>query len=353
MPSSASLNTLGHYDLGFLLVPGFTQLAFSSAIEPFRVANQLADRRLYSWQILSRDGAAVTASNGLEVAASCALEDPLPLDLAMVCSGVEVQDQCDHDTLSWLRRMARRQVPLGAVCTGGYILARAGVLNGYRCTLHWEHISGIREALLFPEVTFTPELFVLDRDRYTCSGGVAPLDMMLTLIGRQQGPDLAEAIAEELLHDRIRDVSDRQRNPLRVRLGASQPKLEEAVTLMEANLHEPLSLDELAGHASLSRRQIERLFQRYLNETPTRYYMDLRLMRARRLLQQTYMPITDVAIACGFVSPPHFTKCYQVRFGRSPRDERYRRRERLASVPSAAAGVSASVDMSYSEASDA
>ncbi|WP_435103085.1 GlxA family transcriptional regulator [Arhodomonas sp. AD133] len=318
-----------HYDIGFLLVPGFSQIAFSSALEPFRMANQLADRRLYTWHILSCDGGAVSASSGLSVAAETALEEPLPLDLVVVCAGVDVQEYCHRDMLSWLRRMAHRNVPLAAVCTGGYVLARAGVLDGYRCTLHWEHISSIHEALLFPAVVFTSEMFVLDRDRFTSSGGVAPLDMMLHLISRQQGPDLAEGIAEEFLHERIRDVADRQRTPLKVRLGSSQPKLVEVVTLMEANLHEPLSLDELAGHAHISRRQLERLFQRYLGCPPTRYYMDLRLTRARQLLQQTQMPITDVALACGFVSPPHFTKCYHDRFGYSPSHERHRRRERL------------------------
>ncbi|MDZ7810519.1 MAG: GlxA family transcriptional regulator [Arhodomonas sp.] len=271
----------------------------------------------------------MSASSGLRTAVDCPLEEPLPLDLVVVCAGVEVQHHCDRETLTWLRRMAGRHVPLGAVCTGGYVLARAGVLNGYRCTLHWEHISSIHEALMFPEVSFTSQLFVMDRDRYTCSGGVAPLDMMLTLVGRQQGLELAEAIAEEFLHERIRDVGDRQRTPLRVRLGHSQPKLEEVATLMEANLHEPLSLDELASHANLSRRQLERLFQRYVGCPPAKYYLDLRLTRARQLLQQTNMPITDVALACGFVSPPHFTKCYHDHFGHSPSRERQRRRERL------------------------
>ncbi|TKX47019.1 helix-turn-helix domain-containing protein, partial [Halorubrum sp. ASP121] len=160
-------------------------------------------------------------------------------------------------------------------------------------TLHWEHISSIHEALLFPEVEFSSELFVLDRDRYTCSGGVAPMDMILTLIAREHGAQLAENIAEEYLHERIRDFTERQRTPLKVRLGTSQPKLVEVVTLMEANLHEPLTLDELASHARLSRRQLERLFQRHLGCAPTRYYMDLRLARARQLLLQTEMPITD------------------------------------------------------------
>lgn len=319
--------------IGFLLVPGFSHMAFSSALEPLRMANQLAERDLYTWSMISRDGQPVAASNHLQLAADASVHDAPELDLLLVCSGIDVQEHLDRDVLNWIHRLGRRRVPLGSVCTGGYILARAGVLNGYRCTLHWEHISSIHEALLFPEVEFSSELFVMDRDRYTCSGGVAPMDMMLTLIAREQGAELAENIAEEYLHERIRDFTERQRTPLKVRLGTSQPKLVELVTLMEANLHEPLTLDELAAHARLSRRQVERLFQRHLGCAPTRYYMDLRLARARQLLLQTEMPITDIALACGFVSPPHFTKCYHERQGRSPSEERRLRRQRLLSEP--------------------
>ena len=327
-----------HRDIGLLLLPGFSHLALSSALEPLRMANHLAGRRLYTWHLIGRYASPVAASNGLATAVDQGLE-PLPaLDLLLICAGVEVQNHCDRVLVSWLRRLAERHTPLGAVCTGGYVLAQAGLLDGYRCTLHWEHISSLHEARRFPAVTFTSQLFVMDRDRYTCSGGIAPLDMMLHLIGRQQGLGLAEAIAEEFIHERIRGVGDRQRNPLRVRLGHSHPKLEEVATLMEANLQEPLALDELANYAGLSRRQLERLFQRYVGMPPLKYYLELRLARARLLLQQTHMPITEVALACGFISPPHFTKCYHDHFGHSPSGERKGRREREAEVAGPATG---------------
>jgi len=331
----APVSAKGHYDIGFLLLTGFSQLAFSAALEPLRMANHLAERPLYTWHLVSRDGTAVTASSGLPTAVDQALEPMPQLDLLLVCGGVDVQSHCERETLIWLRRLAERHIPLGAVCTGGYVLARAGLLDGYRCTLHWEHIGSLHEARRFPEVTFTSRLFVMDRDRYTCSGGIAPLDMMLNLIGRQQGLALAEAIAEEFIHERIRGVGDRQRSPLRVRLGHSHPKLEEVATLMEANLQEPLALDELARYAGLSRRQLERLFQRYVGCPPLKYYLELRLARARLLLQQTRMPITEVALACGFVSPPHFTKCYHDHFGHSPSGERKHRQQRQAELENA------------------
>lgn len=322
----------GHRDIGFLLLPGFSQLAFSSALEPLRMANYLAGRRLYTWHLVSRDGGPVVASSGLATLVDQSLEPMPALDLLLVCAGVEVQAHCDRGTLAWLKRLAKRGVPLGAVCTGGYALAQAGLLDGYRCTLHWEHIGSIHAAHRFPAVCFTNELFVIDRDRYTCSGGIAPLDMMLHLIGRQQGLLLAEAIAEEFIHERIREAGDRQRNPLRVQLGRSHPKLEEVATLMEANLQDPLALDELTLYTGLSRRQLERLFQRHVGKPPLRYYLELRLARARLLLRDTELPITEVALACGFVSPPHFTKCYHDHFGHSPSGERKGRRERLAEL---------------------
>ncbi len=316
-------------EVAFLLIPGYSQIAFATAIEPLRMANQLSERHLYDWRVLTRDGQPVAASNGLRILPDSAIADvPFP-DLIIVCGGIDVDQHGDRETLSWLRSAGRAGRVLGGVCTGTFLLAQAGTMEGYRCTLHWENISSIYESLMFPGTVFTSELFVLDRDRYTCSGGIAPLDMMLHLIARQQGLELAESIAEEFLHERIRDFAERQRMPLRVRLGTAQPKLVEVVTLMEANLHEPLSLDELALHADSSRRQLERLFQRYLGCSPTRYYLSLRLARARQLLLQTNMPITDVAIACGFVSPPHFTKCYNDRYGWSPRDEQRLRRARL------------------------
>ena len=215
-------------------------------------------------------------------------------------------------------------MPLGAICTGAYLLARADVLGGYRCTIHWENLASLREE--YPDINVTSELFEIDRDRYTCSGGVAPLDMMLNLIEAEHGSTLAVAISEEFICERIRGKNDRQRIPLTHRLGTSQPKLVDAISLMEANLEEPMSLDELSRHVGLSRRQLERLFQKHVHCVPTRYYLELRLARARQLLLQTSRPIVDIAFACGFVSAPHFSKCYRDRYGVPPRAERRRGR---------------------------
>ncbi|ROO25115.1 GlxA family transcriptional regulator [Salinisphaera orenii] len=320
--------------IGFLQVPNYSAIAFSTAIEPLRMANQLAGVALYDWSVITLDGGPVAASNGLAVTPDADIRSAGALDMLFVCGGTGIRDCCDRRLLAWLRSLAERHVELGAICTGTYLLAHANLLKGYRCTIHWENISSIDEEHRFPDTVFTSELFVIDRDRYTCAGGIAPLDLMLNVIGRQKSPSIAEAICEEFIHERIRNVSDIQRVPLRVHLGTSQPKLVEAVSLMEANMEEPLSLHDLARLVNVSRRQLERLFKKHLNCVPTRYYLELRLSRARQFLLQTQLSIIDVSLACGFSSPPHFSKCYHDFFGYPPSRER---RSRAGGESSAAA----------------
>lgn len=307
---------------GFLQLPRYSAIAFATAVEPLRMANYLSGKRLYEWRAITLDGTPVAASNGLEITPCASIEAAGALDLLFVCGGINVRDACEPRILAWLRELARQKVALGAVCTGAYVLARAGVLKGYRCTIHWENISSINEELRFPHTAFSHDLFVIDRDRFTSSGGTAPLDMMLTLIARQFGRQLSEQISEEFVHDRIRTTTDVQRVPLRVHLGMGQPKLVAAVSLMEANIDEPLDLDELAFRVQVSRRQLERLFKKYLLHVPARYYLGLRLERARQLLTQTSMSIIEIAAACGFASPSHFSRCYHDFFARSPSSDR-------------------------------
>ncbi len=219
-----------------------------------------------------------------------------------------------------------------ALCTGGYALAKAGLLDKYRAVIHWENMTALREE--FPRVVFSDQLFVIDRDRYTCTGGVAPLDLMLHIIKQHQGRDIAPLISEQFILDRIRNDQDRQHIPLQARVGLFHENLIEAAALMEANIEEPLSLDEIAALVGVSRRQIERLFKRYVGQVPTKYYLDMRLRRARELLLQTAMSIMQVAVACGFQSPPHFSKCYRMLFGHTPSAERQgSRAQALAAQP--------------------
>ncbi len=306
---------------GFLQVPNYSMIAFSSAIEPLRMANRDADRELYRWSVYSIDGLPEKASNGLEVTPDESIENASDISILFVCGGSDIADAWSKQMQFALRRIAKRNgIKLGALCTGSYLLARAGLLDGYRCTIHWENIASLRED--FPEVIVTDDLFLFDRDRITCAGGQASMDMMLKLIESRHGNKLVTHISEQFMCERIRSSEDRQRIPLHLALGSNQPKLTEAVTLMEANIEEPISLDELSSYVGISRRQLERLFQKHLNCVPTRYYLNLRLNRARLLLLQTSKSIVDIALACGFISAPHFSKCYRDLFGIPPRDER-------------------------------
>lgn len=308
--------------IGFYLVPQFSMLAFSSALEPLRMANQLSGQSLYRWSLISSDGRPVESSNGIVFDVEHSAQTRERYDAVFVCSGLNVHVVQDDQGIQWFRQLDKQGTVLGAVCTGTYLLARAELLNDYRSTIHWENLAAAREE--FPNLVISPELFEIDRSRYTCAGGIAPLDMMLSEIRNRHGSDLATRISEQFMCERIRDQHDRQRVPLTQRIGASQPKLAEAVSLMEANIEEPMTLDELSHHVGLSRRQLERLFQRYLHCVPTRYYLELRLERARQLLLQSSMPIVDIALACGFISAPHFSKCYRDTFSLPPRDERRR-----------------------------
>lgn len=306
--------------IGFLLIRNFSMMAFTSAVEPLRSANRMSGQTLYEWRIISPDGQPVPASNGIEVVPHCAMAAVDREKILVVVTGIDVQRYEDERILGFMRRLARQGAIMGALCTGSHLLARAGLLDGRRCTIHWENLGGFTED--FPDIEVSSDLYEIDRDRFTCSGGTAALDMMLHLIGRQHGQALANQVSEQFIHDRIREPHDHQRMELRARLGVSHPKLISVISEMELNLEEPLSQTDLAERAGLSTRQLERLFRKYLAATPTRYYLTLRLQRARQLLVQTSMSILSVALACGFVSASHFSKCYRECFGRTPRAER-------------------------------
>ncbi len=310
------------YRVGFLLIQNFTLYALTTAIEPLRMANQLSGKELYTWQLLSDGGIALKASDGITVTPDAAIGDRQPFDIIIVVGGVDITRSFSKREVVWLQQTAQAQkrVILGAVCTGAYVLASAGLLDGYNCSAHWECLAALQER--FPKVNCTNRLYTLDRDRITCTGGGVPLDMMLSLVTRQHGKVLTSAICDMFLCDRVRPESEQQQMPLRRLLSSAQPKLAEVTELMEANIEEPIELEELASYVGISRRQLERLFLKHLNCTPSRYYLKLRLERARQLLKQTTCSIIEVSSMCGFVSAPHFSRCYRKYVGISPKEER-------------------------------
>lgn len=304
----------------FLMLPEYTLSAFSNAIGILRMANRLTERQLYTWSIHSVDGASVISSAGLELNVDGSIEQTEQANIFMVCGGYSVKKYCTKTLAETLRKIAKRKIPMGGICTGSYALAAAGLLDGYRSTIHWENLASLREE--FPKLEISSSIFVIDRDRYTCSGGISSIDLMLNLIASIHGHQLVQQISEQFTCDRVRTEKDAQRAPLKYLIGASQPKLVDAVTLMESNIEEPLTLDEVSEYVGISRRQLERLFNRYLHCAPSRYYLELRLSRARLLLLQTSIPVIDVAISCGFSTAPHFSKCYSDLYGKPPSSER-------------------------------
>ena len=307
-------------EFGFFIVPGFSFIAFSSAIEPLRLANRVANAELYTWSCYSLDGGAVISSNGISVNVDGKYPEVEFIQNIIVCGGSDIHNQTNEKLVSKLRHLSSHGALLGSVCTGSHILAKAGLLDGYKCTIHWENMDGFAED--FPEIRVSHDLFEIDRNRITCAGGTSSLDMMLNIIANQYGHDTASLVSDMMLHHRIRDGHERQRMALRIRLGISHPKLLAVIAHMEETLEHPVSCSELAREVKISTRQLERLFRKYLRHAPTRYYLGLRLNRARFLLLQTSMPILDVALACGFVSASHFSKCYREYFNRTPSQER-------------------------------
>lgn len=319
----------------FFLVPEFSMIAFTTAIEPLRLANRMLGKQVYSWRLCSEDGKTVIASNGVECAVTTSIEAERRLmtgegrpSMIFVCSGLSVETHVSKQVNAWLREEHNRGVTIGGMCTGAHILASAGLLSGKRAAIHWENLPGFSEA--FPKVDVHADLFEADGNVYTCAGGTASLDMMLALITGDFGEALVNSVCEQLLTDRVRASTDRQRLPLRARLGVQNARVLSIIELMEANLGEPLSLVEIADEVGLSRRQIERLFRIEMGRSPARYYLEIRLDRARHLLLQSNMPVVEVAVACGFVSASHFSKCYREVHGKSPQQERADRKKPAA-----------------------
>ncbi len=308
---------------GFLLLKDFTLISLSSAVEPLRMANRICREERYSWTIITEDGESIAASDGISINADRSIRDDRlldELDLVVVCTGRRVENSHTKPVQRWLKFANQKGIALGAICTGSYVLAKAGLLDGYRCSIHWENLAALADA--HSEIAVSRSVFTIDRNRFTSSGGTTPVDMMLHIIRAQCGTEVSAGVAEQFIYERVRRSDDKQRIPLKHLIGNRSGKLVIAVELMEANIKEPISQEELAEYVGLSRRQLQRLFQRHLLCAPSRYYLQLRLQRARELLQQTNLSLVEISSLCGFVSTSHFSKSYKEFFGHSPSSER-------------------------------
>lgn len=304
--------------IGFLLLPRFAMVAFFSAIEPLRIANRLVGETLFAWDVISRDGGEVVASNGMTLAASCALaEAPMTPSLA-VCASFAPEDAVDDALLAWLRARAAQNCVLGGMDTGGFVLAAAGLLDDQTVTLHWECLPEFRAR--FPRVDAVESLYEVTPEGFSCAGGSAAIDMSLDLIRRRHGGALAERVRDQLVHDHGRRPASRQREPET----PQDPLLSRAIALMEAHLESPLSIRDLAAELDLSWRRLDRLFTHHLGSSPQRVYLACRLDHAHRLLRDTRHNIMDIALACGFASASSFTRAFRRRHGLTPSQLRRR-----------------------------
>lgn len=306
--------------LCFLLLPGFSMMGLMAAIEPLRVANRFRGE-LYRWRLLSLDGAAVAASNGMSLNVDPALELPAAGASLFVVAGFEPLASFDARLAHWLHRAEREGVLLGGIDTGSFILAEAGLFGQQRLTLHWEAIEAFQER--YPRLTVTQELFEIDGKRITSAGGTASLDLMLTLIGRDHGEELALAVSEQFVLGRIRSRQDHQRMQIASRYDVHNKKLVQVIGEMQRHSEHPLGSRQLAELISVTPRQLERLFRQHLDETPSNFYLALRLDKARQLLRQTDMSVLEVGLACGFESASYFSRCYRARFASSPSQDRH------------------------------
>lgn len=308
--------------LGLLLVDGFALMSYASVIEPYRAANTLAGRALYSWTHISVDGKSSHASNGAMIMADQPVGSPIDCDALFVFAGGDPSRVSDARTFAWLRSVAARGTVIAGISAGPYLLARAGLLDSYRATIHWEHRAAFNEA--FPLIPLESGLYVIDRRRLTCAGGMAGMDLALELIEREQGHDLAAQVSDWFIRSEPRAADRPQRLSLRDRYEITNDRVLKVLAHMEATVGEPSDRNLLAGIAGVSVRQLERLFADHLGETVNDCYLRIRLEQAAQLLRSTGLPITDIAIACGFKSTSHFSRAYKRRFARSPSEERPR-----------------------------
>jgi len=316
-PSSAAALLPG--PIGFLLLPQFAVIALASAIEPLRIANRYL-RTPYTWRLLSIDGQAVADDNGILIQPHGSIHDAGALGTVILCADIQPERHYSRELRRWLQRVDAAGGSLGALDTGCFLLARAGLLDGHRVTVHWEVIDAFRER--FPKVVVAQTLFEVGQRRLSCAGGVAAIDMMLKAITIDHGAELANRVAEHCMHERIRAGDVAQRQALAARSRIHHPALARAMQLLESTLERPVRVHELAEHAGLSTRQLMRLFSRIAGEGPGRYHRRLRLEHARGLLHNTAISVTEASVAAGFESLAHFCRSYKRQYGRSPHADR-------------------------------
>ena len=316
--------------ISFLLIPGFALLGFTNAVETLRATNQLLGYRAYRWSTLSTDGLPASANNGIMVPVEHSISTAPSADAAFVCADFEMDAGATPAVCRWLQGLERRGSDLGAISAATYVLARADVIRGRRCTIHWESAPRLMER--HPEIAASRRVFEVDRGLYTCAGGMGVFDLFVRLVSAEHGKSVGDALGLSLGLDHIRSGNDDQRSVPLPQFEARPRKLQAAIREMEAAVESPISPEDIAIRVGITTRHLQRLFRCHTGVSPARFYMDLRLRQARLLLQQTHMPVLEVAIAVGFSSHSHFSKRYRERYNRTPQQERCARTEARSRV---------------------
>ena len=306
----------------FALVDEFSHLAFSCAVEPLRIANLISGEPLYQWSFLSEDGERATCSNGSVTLVHYAFSEPPVCDRLFVLSGINMSKHVTKPLAAMLRREKARGRAIGALCSAAWVLAELGFLDGQKAAIHWDYHDSFMDR--FPAVGLVRNVFVADEKHITASGGTATADLMLHLIEKDHGYDLSIAVADQMVYTAAREATAEQRVSLQSRSGMRNAHLAKAIQMMRESLEDPVSPTVIAAEIGISTRQLERLFGKYLNSSPKKYYMEIRLERARHLLVQTEASIIDVAFSCGFENPGHFSRVYKAAFGITPMLQRSR-----------------------------
>jgi transcriptional regulator GlxA family with amidase domain len=299
-----------------LLFPGFPMMAFSSVIEPLRAANALGAEPGYSWYTVAVDGRLVTASNGIAIKPDFSVADDPVVDFIVVCSGGNADRLTAKAPIKWIRKNLRRGAQLGSVADAAFYLARAGLLDGYACTLHWRSQPAFVEA--FPQIDLKRSIYVIDRSRFTSAGGVGAFDMMLEIIQRHHGEAMARKVAEWFVHDRIRSSADREKLQLRLRTGIRSDLVLAAVARMEDRMERGETVAAIARRLGVSVWKLDRAFQADLRLAPGDYFRQMRMERASDLLIHSSLPVHEVGLACGYSDYPAFVRAFRRTRGRTP-----------------------------------
>ena len=301
--------------IGFLLIDGFALMSYSSVIEPLRAANLLSEKELYKITNLSLNGTVKSSSNVI-IDAQIIGSEKDKLDMVVVCAGGDPFLFKNIKVFDWLRKKSREGIIIAGVSGGPVILVKAGLMDGKRMTLHWEHADTFRE--IWPNILLERSLFVIDRNRITCAGGIAPLDLMFTLISNHHGESFARKVSDWFMHTEVRPSEGPQRSGIVERYNVSNSKIVSAIEIMENNLSNTLSLKEISEIVDISPRQLNRLFKNNLNKTTMDIYRKLRLELSQKLLKQSQFSITEIAFSCGFSSSSQFSQSFKEKFGSMP-----------------------------------